>query len=310
MAALSAGGLGACERAEPNLTESVAVSDLHRYLEKSVAAKTGPDGRFALAAPHSPDGTPIITPERAGQLAKSFLLSYGRFMGDVWAGQRGAPVYWDQLEMDPRILFAESPYQRFPYTYHPADRRHFGPWYLVHFGSGGAPVLTVAVSALSTDLQIARDGRVLEPFLGGEYFKTAAVSLDPSVGPTQYAPVTPEEAAAHVASRTGAMVAEVPRLVLRDDHWHPVLAQWRVVLDRPVHLRRKEGGERVAAREVYVSSKRRVAVAQAAQPAGKRVHYTSGPSRGRDEPPQAELHLPRRPDVPTEYDVVSLEPQE
>jgi hypothetical protein len=286
------------------------VSDLHHYLAESAAAKTGPDGRFVLAAPHSPDGAPIITPERAGQLARSFLLSYGRFLGPAWQRQRGAPVNWESLEMDPRILFAESPYQRFPDTYHPADRRHFGPWYLVHFSSGGAPVLAVAVSAYATDLQIADDGRVVEPFLGGEYFSTVAVSLDPSVGPTQYLPVTAEEAAMHVASQTGARVAEVPRLVLRDEQWHPVLAQWRVVLDRPVHVRRGGDGERIAVREVYVSSKRRLAIPQPAQPGGKRVRVTAGPSRGREDPPEVEVHVPQRAGMPTEFDVVSLVPQE
>jgi hypothetical protein len=145
--------------------------------------------------------------------------------------------------MDPRILYAESPYQRFPDGYHPTDRRYFGPRYLVHFRSGSTPVLTVAVSAYATDVQIRSDGTISLPPMAGNEFMTTAVSVDPSVGPSQYSPVTPEEAAAHVAELTGAKIAEVPRLILRGNDWDPVLAQWRIVLDHPVRVRNRGSRE-------------------------------------------------------------------
>lgn len=294
----------ACDESAPDPIATTAMHIVEPHLIAGVQSSLDTQGRFLLARPTAPDGIPMVSEGYAGELAQAYLRSWGVYMQAAWNRQRGAPVAWDRLEMDTRILFAESPYQRFPDGYHPADRRYFGPRYLVHFRSGSSPVLTVAVSAYATDVQIRSDGTIALPPMAGNEFMTTAVSVDPSVGPSQYSPVTPEEAAVHVAELTGAKVAEVPRLILRGTDWDPVLAQWRIVLDRSVRVRNRGSGQIGASREVYVSSRRRLAVAGADQPAGLDLGTQIPDANGRAQ--AAKIRLPRRPEIPTEFEVVSL----
>jgi hypothetical protein len=68
--------------------------------------------------------------------------------------------------------------------------------------------------------------------------------------------MTPEEAVAIAYEKTAARATQVPELVLRAG-WHPLLALWRIDLDRPVMLRRGgatpgKGTGPAQVREIYV----------------------------------------------------------
>ena len=223
-------------------------------------------GRFILSSPEAPDAQPIISPERARDLAVAFLQTWGESHQLVWERQRGAPLNLGELRPASRVFYAESPHGRVPDGFHPAYRRMYGPWYVVYFEASEAPVLGVAISAYATDLEV-RNGRINEPALGGEYYLTHVISTR---GRSPLNPLSPEEAVEHVATRTSAKVTEVPELVLRPG-WHPLQAVWRLKLDHPVHVRRKVGttppaGEKMAVSEVYVGTATTLFIAAKNQP--------------------------------------------
>jgi hypothetical protein len=177
----------------------------------------------------------------------------------------------------------------------------YGPQYLVFFDQGAEPELGVAISAYASDLTI-ENGNVREPREGGSYFTTHAVARS---GRSPYVPVSPEEAVAIVSERTGAKVTQVPDLILRAG-WHPLLAMWRLRLDRAVTVTRRGGGNGAgnAVREVFVSANRKLFVAAADQPAAIRVPAPrSGQPAGA---PEEVIDLPRRPDMPLRFDEIDI----
>ncbi|MDQ3388868.1 MAG: hypothetical protein M3483_05125 [Gemmatimonadota bacterium] len=245
--------------------------NIQQFVAGNAAAALGPDGRFALAAPTAPTDVPIITAERAGDLALSTLRTYGTFLEPSWERMRGTDIDLSSVVMEPRIFYAETPYELFPEGAHPAYRRGAGPMYLVYFSSGGERVLTVGVSAYNTDLGIDSTGAPDVPFYSGNDFMPLGVSPNTATG-WGFVPVSPEEAVAEVAARTGARVAEPPRLVLRGIH-HPVEAQWEITLDRPVRAR--AGGRAPQfTRKLYVGPGLALRVPQAVQPSVRHFPQT------------------------------------
>ncbi len=307
------GGLAltACNHDAGRLTQPPAgVPKLDRYVTSAVSGELDLEGRFVMQSAVPPADVAMITRERAGQLAVAMVHTYGQFFERSWERQRGADIDLESLELDPRIHYADTPHERFPDTYHPADRRHFGPFYLVHFTSGGAPVLAVAVSAYNTDVQIEK-GRLRLPDRSGGDFFPVAVSVNAASGPTRYVPVSPEVAVEHVASRTGARVSRVPELVMLDRGYHPTMAQWKLTFEQPVHVRRSRGGERTAVREVYVGPSMRLTIPSAAQPDSRRAAYKTGPrSPSGQRAPQGLAHLRTRWGMYTAFDEVTLEAPE
>jgi hypothetical protein len=188
--------------------------------------------------------------------------------------------------------------------------------YLVPMLAKDETVAYLAISAYSTDLKIRENGTIDMPAKGGSYFFPVAVAPHPPQKRFHFVPVGPEEAAAYVAERTGVRIDAVPRLVLRDGAWHPATAQWRLTLERPVRIRRQPSPERpgvsvddapVAVREVFVGPNREIRIASARQPVSGRVVYPTGPARAGEVGAHAVHELPRRAEMPTEFDTVVLE---
>lgn len=301
----------ACDRFDNSPTGASVKADVKGFVAASAAESLAPDGTFRFAPARAPADIPIINAQRAGELAHAYVRTFGPYQLGSWAYQRGAPLSLDRLEMDPRILYAETPHERFPDTYHPAAKRHFGPMYLVHFRTGGEVVLTVAVAAYASDLEIDDHGRVVEPMLGGGYFHPAAVSIDPAHTPVRYVPVSPEDAVEQVAKLTGARVVEVPQLILPSRLYHAVFARWKLVLDRPVRVKPKDGaGPPAMVRELYVGAGRTLWIPSAVQTPFLRVPHTTGPTQEQGGPPMAETDLPRRKDLPIDFDAVVIASQE
>jgi hypothetical protein len=278
--------------------------DLQAYVSPTAAGQIGPDGRFLLATPRAPDDIAIITPDRARELAIAFLHTWGHSHADVWKHQRGSAINPGSLQLIDRVYFARSPHGRFPDGHHGAYRRMLGPWYVLHFTDGREAVLAVAISAYSTDLEI-RNGAIRQPAEGGTYFMTSAVAATSAVrGP--YYPVTPEDAVALAGKLTGARIDAAPELVLRAG-WHPVMSAWKLTLDRPVSVTRKNvrgtsaPGERVATREIYVGSGNVLLIPVHAQPAGTRMLTENLPGRS-----AATLNVPRRGELPVAFDEVTV----
>jgi hypothetical protein len=177
----------------------------------------------------------------------------------------------------------------------------FGPQYLLFFDSGDEHVLGLSIAAYSNDLRI-ENGTIRQPMEGGSYFATQAVAR---AGRWPYQPVTPEEAVEAVNRRTGAKASEVPELVLRAG-WHPLLALWRVTLDRPVPVVHKQhsgaNGPPVEVRELYVGPGEVLLVAAEDGPESMSVFAERHPFRSGEPPVQLGLH--RRGNLPLRFDEV------
>jgi hypothetical protein len=300
--------IAACDQARPIPTEFVTRHpDVREYVSGDAAARLDREGRFILPEPRAPDDIPIITPSRARELAAAFLRTWGEPLLIPWERQRGGAIDLGNLRLSPDVYFAETPHARFPDGFHGAYRRMFGPWYILHFTSGGEPVLGVAVSAYSTDLEV-RNGTIHQPVEGGSYFTAWAVAAAPTAG-FAYHPVSPEAAVAQVSARTGAKVTDVPALTLRNAGWLQLLAHWRVTLDRPVQVVRTHApgssapGEAAAVRDLYVAPGGKLFVAARQQPAASRIwasRHAAGLKDGRA------VEVPRRGEMPTEFDEVEL----
>jgi hypothetical protein len=304
--------VSACDRADLNPTESTDVApDIKAFVAGEAARHLGPDGRFSLASARAPDDVPIITSERARELAEAFLRTWGESHAPVWERERGEQINIGALELSPVVYYALTPHGRFPDGYHGAYRRMVGPWYILHFTSGGEPVLGLAISAYSTDLTI-EDGLIRQPREGGTYFEPRAVAKT-SRARHGYSPMTPEDAVALVGSVTGAQVTDVPELVVRNSGWDPLLAHWKLTLDRPVRVIRKEvrgssaPGERAAVREIYVAPGGILLIPGHGQPASERMAVVTDVWSRAANPPHVFVDVPRRGSAPVRYDEVVLD---
>lgn len=278
------------ERTPPSVT---------RYVTGAALEHVDASGRFILPPPRAPDDIQIVTPERAHELALAFMRTWGEPYKGTWEHQRGGqPLSLGSLKLADRVYFAVTPHGRFPDGYHGAYRRMFGPQYLLFFEQDGEPVISLGIAAYSGDLEI-RDGRIKQPYEGGSYFSTLAVTRS---GRSPYAPISPEEAVAQVCEATGAKAVEVPELVLRAG-WKPMLALWRVKLDRPVHVRR-EDGTRGSVREVFVGPRREVFATSNEQPAELRTGADRTPFR--PDAPAVPVAVGRREGLPMKFDEVTL----
>ncbi|MBW3655805.1 MAG: hypothetical protein KY444_06840, partial [Gemmatimonadetes bacterium] len=214
---------------------------IQEYVTGEAARNLDGSGHFVLVPPSPPADLAIISAGRASELAAAYVRTYGPTMrpGLKLFGAPDLPT--EQMEISPRVFYAETPHERFPDVWSLAPRRHFGPYFIVHFLLQGRPALTVAVSAYAHDAGISPDGRLVRPVDVGGLFFHFPVTGDNARVP--YRPVSPEEAVEIVAARTGARVTQVPRLLLRDGRFHPVMAQWQLTLDRPVRVIRAADGE-------------------------------------------------------------------
>jgi hypothetical protein len=292
---------------------SMSASDLTTILTGEAAAHVDGHGGYVLPAARAPDDVPMITAERAKELAVAFVHTYGRSHAPGWAMHRGAPLSTAGLRVSHRVFYAESPFGRVPDGYG-WPRRVFGPWYIVTFEDGGEPVLGVAVSAYSTDVAI-ENGILLEPALDqGERFVSRAVALSPGV-PAPYTPVSPEQAVKIAAERTGRRVSDVPRLVLRNAAWHPLYSLWHVSLDREIWIEHRAvkgssaPGARERVREIFVGASGGTLFAPGRlKRTAEQVPVRTGWGERGKVSPHVVITVPYRGGASVDYDEVTVTP--
>lgn len=243
----------ACDQRDAAIAgATISPTGIKRYVTGDAATRLGTDGRFALAVPPDPNGRRMITAERAGELALASVRTWGASFARRWEAEWGAPVDRENLRVDPRILFANSPYGPFPEGHHPAYTKMYGPYYLVRLNSGAEPVLTVSVSAYATEVTVDSRGLVHRPVQRGAEFVFEAVPADRRGDRF----VSPEEAVERVGRATGARVSRAPELVRLGRNYAPSSAVWRLSLDREVAVRAQSRDTRVQAHEIYVPTAR------------------------------------------------------
>jgi hypothetical protein len=239
--------------------------DIRPYVAGEAAAALSASGTFPYAGPTHDRGERMISPERAGELALAYVRAFGQFFHRSWEKDAGRSIHLPSLRVDTRVFFAEAPYGRFPEgPFHPAYRKIFGPEYIVTLTDGRTPVLLVGVSAYNTDVAIDERGLVVTPPDGGSEFTSFGIPSDTSV----YTHLTPERAVARVGHRTGARVLSPPVLLQMSAFHHPVLAVWRLSLDRPVPVRTVSGAAQKKVRDVYLNGRGQYLMPADEQPRG------------------------------------------
>lgn len=261
--------LSACDDPDRHIAGPIAPPNLQAYVTGSAAASLNAQGLFNLAAPVAPGARPIISAERAGELALAAVRSWGPSLNGAWNEERGEPISLSHLQVGPRTLFARTPYGAFPGGYHPASARAYGPYYLVTLYSGVDPVLLISVAAYNEDTKINERGLVERPVFSGMEFITQALPRDTA----DFRMISPEEAVALAGRATGARVTTTPELVRLGMPNAPASAVWKLTLDRDVPVKARSGSRRV--RELYVAPERNRRL-MIAVPSAARVEHTSG----------------------------------
>jgi hypothetical protein len=193
-----------------------------------------------------------------------YVRAYGQFLHRSWEKEAGRSIDLRGLRVHSRVFYADSPYGRFPDgPIAPGYRKGFGPYYLVTLTDGRSPVLLVGVSAFNTDVYVDERGLIKTPQDGGNEFVSWGVPVDT----TKYVVMTPERAVARLGLRTGARVTTPPQLMQMNVIHHPVLAIWRLSLDRPIRVRAAGGWQRET-RDVYLNGRGHYMVPAEEQPLG------------------------------------------
>jgi hypothetical protein len=175
------------------------------------------------------------------------------YNNEYYETRRGAPISYDKLAVCAPPLYAATPFERLDIddpsaSAHPLQKA-LGPVWLVRLCVRGDPEMNVAVSAYSTDLEIASNGEIDFPPIGGNDFVPEAIPIG------QIANELPSAEAAVVlaATATGRRVAAVPELIApfyRNDS--PLEARWHLRLDSPARIRTATGST-IESADVYVS---------------------------------------------------------
>lgn len=227
-------GTAGCERLETPIAGVTAEGpSLQHYLVGAAAASLNPEGLFDLTPASAPGHRPIISPERAAELAAAFVRTWGPSLRHIWEEETGRSIDLRALEVGPRIFFAGTPYGEFPGGYHPAFARTYGPYYLVTLYADGKPAILLSVAAYNDELTIDRKGFIDLPFFRGMEFVPMGLPADTST----FRLISPEEAVQIVGAATGGRVATVPKLVRMAMPNAPASALWKLELDRKVPVR-------------------------------------------------------------------------
>lgn len=298
---LLSGLLGGC--GDERITGPTDAVDVRPHVTGAAAANLGADLLFSYPVPVAPSTEPIISAERARELAVSFALTFGTTMERKWTREHGRAFDPTELQADSRVFYQSSTFELFPDGYHGAMRRAFGPFYLVRLSSRGTHRLKVAVSAYNTNLAIFPDGTLNRPLESGMDFVENGVPLDTARRDVM-SPLSPEAAVVRVSRLTGLRVSEVPELVQIGWRWGPVGGGWKITLEQPVAVRTLSGTRTANVRELYLGRERgRLLLIPTAEQPTEYETLAFGPA-GSDE--VEVLRLPILPGQPTVFEEVEI----
>jgi hypothetical protein len=217
-----------------------AVVNARPFVSGDAAANLSSTGQFVLR--ESPPGE--LTEAQAKALAAAYTRGVAPWLGAAWEHDRHGSIDFDKLTVCPRAYYASSVFDLSKGGSKTLRERLGGQWIVTMCARGGAPMLSIAISALATDLHVI-NGQLVGP--GGGQFK--AIGIPASLSSV---PITPESAVKIAAQAAGVSVTRVPELVLPPSSYVPQLAKWRITLESPVSVRGIETGHARATSEVYV----------------------------------------------------------
>ncbi|MCC6319666.1 MAG: hypothetical protein IT361_18495 [Gemmatimonadaceae bacterium] len=189
-----------------------------------------------------------IAPARAAQLAEAYIRLFGPQARTWIEGLRGEPVDFRRLHADPYVLLSESPFEVPDEGTSPPERKRAGPYYIVTLRTDGQPIVTVAVSALSSDIVVDSMGVRTSAEIRGNDFLVWPV-------PERSAPMpalTAEEAMSISYRSFGQPVDALPIYERKGLEFLPQEGAWRLELAGAVEVRPVRGVSPVRTRVVYV----------------------------------------------------------
>jgi hypothetical protein len=233
----------ACSGKELSTTAPSSTVD-RRYVTGEAAAALDASGRFILRSAAVADGSEI-SEARAIQLVSAYVRDFGEPARPQYEADRGEPIDLSNLGPCPRAYYASSAYDQTSLPVSEYGKRVLGSWWLVSLcRSDGAPIISVAVSARATDLQLDPvDQHLSNP---GDNFVSSGVPVG-----LLSVPSAPEGVAEIVATSTKQRVSKVPELVLPIRPFAPQLARWHVTVEAPIDLRGMKNDERVQRTDLY-----------------------------------------------------------
>lgn len=288
-------------------------SELKEAVAGTALQNINSDGRFTNLAAQKDDE---ISSGQAIALARAYSKRLLPYLKTALQTGRGAPVDTKSLTPCGRALYAEGTADQISDDVPRPIHKLYGAYWFVTLCARGEPQVSVAVSALSTDLKI-ENGEVVFPFLSGNDFFAAGIP----VGQAGEFPLPPEAAAVAVAHQTGRRITSGPRLVMpANSEGLPQDARWQFDLDSAARVTKTLGGSLKVdgifiAKHVNMKGGARIQllVPRADQPSEMFFQYVTPPFEGESEASYnarkqvltATVH--RRRDVPVLFDVVTAE---
>lgn len=221
------------------------VPDVRPWVTGEAARHLSSSGQFIFSAPATDWPYEIIDSAMAAELGLALSRTFPSIRRAL-EEQRGEPINFANLTTVTRLL-GQSPYSPLPDSVPRSLRKSVGPKYLVRLLERGAPAISVGVSAFNTDVRL-EGGEVILPVHHGGEFQAYGIRR----GEGYRNPISPEEAVVVAGRSTGALITEVPELVLPHRTYSFGFARWRLVLDRTVTLQTVETGERHTTRVLFV----------------------------------------------------------
>lgn len=237
--------VGGCDEAplpaEP-ASFSDNVGDLTPFITEALAEQLGSGSDWSIATGNEED---IVSAIEAVDQATAYLATFGPYLRTSFEAIHGREIDIAVLTPSERIYFTESLYHTPRVAYRPVHKA-VGDYYLVQFETDGQPVISVAVSALNTDVRVDAGHLALPRISGSDFIATG-------VPAGRRLTSSPEDAIRAVAITTGLRVGALPRLVR--DHvggYSPNRSLWRIELEGSKSFETTTDHELLALHVVYV----------------------------------------------------------
>lgn len=246
LAKLAVTALLGCGRESLPVT-GTAVEEFDRtfMVTPSVSKLLDSDGRIP-SQEASIDGA--ITSSKAAQLAEAYIRLFGPHSRTWIEGLHGGPVDFKQLRADQQVLLSEGPFEVLDATAFAPDRKRAGPYYLVALHDEDRPVVTVAVSAFSSDLTIDSGGVHTTAPVRGNDFLVWPVQRNSSAMPA----LSPEQAIVVAYRAFGQPIDAIPSYERKGLEFLPQEGAWRLILADSVDVLPVKGGTLRRTRVLYV----------------------------------------------------------
>ncbi|MGQ0764296.1 MAG: hypothetical protein ACT4OZ_01350 [Gemmatimonadota bacterium] len=202
-----------------------------------------------------------ISITQAVQLAERYIRLFGPQARTWIEGLHGGPIDFSRLRADARVVVSESPFEPLDTSAFPPDRKRFGPYYLVSLHDNGHFVVTVAVSALSSDITIDSSAVLTAAAIRGNDFLVWPVPRNSAPMPV----LSPEQAIAVAFQTFGQSIDALPTYERKGIEFFPHEGAWRLSLDKLVEVRLTNADIVRTTNVLYVVNGSTFAIASAAE---------------------------------------------